>query len=69
MATLTLLAFALEGSGLINLLIGLLIFAIVVWLVYFILGYIPLPEPIKTIALVVIGIILLLVLLRMLGVF
>lgn len=58
---------AMEGAGLISLLIWLVVLAIVIWLVFLIIGMLPLPEPIKTIVTVVIALILLLVVINRLG--
>lgn len=58
---------AIAAGGLINLLVWLLILAIVVYVVYLILGLLPIPQPVKTIACLVIGLIFLLVLLSHLG--
>ena len=62
----TILAVA-EGAGLINLLIWLIVLAVVVWLLFLIIGMLPLPEPIRTIITVVIALILLLVIVQRLG--
>lgn len=67
MNTLLLLLAALETGGLISLLIWLVVVAVVVYIVYLIFTYIPLPEPIKTIILCVLGLILFLVVIRSLG--
>lgn len=51
-----------------NLIIGLLVFALVVWLVYYILGMLPIPSPAKEIVLIIFAVIFLLKLLTMIGV-
>ena len=63
----TVLLAAAEGAGLISLLIWLIVLAVVVWLLFLIVGMLPLPEPIKTIITVVIALILLLVIVQRLG--
>lgn len=67
MITLLALIAAVEGSGLISLLIWLIVLAVVVWLLFLIIGMLPLPEPIRTIITVVIALILLLVIVQRLG--
>jgi hypothetical protein len=57
------------GYSLISVLIWLLIFAVVVYLVFLILGMLPLPEPIRTVITIVVALILLLVLLQRIGFF
>ena len=69
----TLLLLAIEtlvaGPSLITILIWLLVFALVVYLVFLIVNYMPIPEPFKTVIVCVVGIILLLVLLQKFGLF
>ena len=55
------------GPSLITVLIWLLVFALVVYLVFLIVSYMPLPEPFKAVFVCVVGIILLLVLLAKFG--
>lgn len=43
-----------------SLLISLIVLAVVIWLVWFILSRIPIPEPIRTVVYVVVGLICLL---------
>ena len=57
LATLVLLA---QTGGLISLLIWLLVLAVVVYLIFLVIGMLPIPEPIKTVITVVIALILLL---------
>lgn len=65
----TLILAAIGSSSLINLLIWLLVLAIVIYVVYLILGMLPLPGNVKTIATLVLGLIFLLILLNHLGLF
>ena len=65
--TAALLLAAAEAVPLLGILIWLLIFAVIVWVVFLILGMLPLPEPVKTIITVVVGLILLIVLVSRLG--
>lgn len=67
MNTLLILAETVTAAPLMSVLIWLLIFAVVIWLVYFILSHTPIPEPVRTVVLVIVGIILLLVLFNRLG--
>ena len=67
MITLLAAAEVIGGTSLISLLIWLIILAVVVWLLFLIIGMLPLPEPIKTIITVVIALILLLVIVQRLG--
>jgi hypothetical protein len=70
MNTLLLLAAELIGGpSLIAVLIWLLVFLVVVYIVYLILGHMPIPEPWKTVILLIVGLILLLVLLSHFGFF
>lgn len=46
-------------------LIQLLILALVIWMVFWILGQLPIPEPAMTIAKVILGVLFLIVLLNM----
>ena len=55
------------APSLISLLIWLLVLAIVIYVVFLILNMIPMPEPIRTIVLCVLGLILLLVVIQRLG--
>lgn len=59
---------ALGGGGLVSLLVWLLILGLVVYCVFLILGMLPLPAPIKTIATIIIAVIFLIVLLGHIGV-
>jgi hypothetical protein len=52
----------------ISLLIWLLVFCVVLYLVYWILGQTPLPQPIRNIVLIIIAIIAILVLLGHVGI-
>lgn len=52
----------------INLLVGLLILALVIYCVFLVVGMLPLPEPAKQIVVIILAIIFLLVLLRQLGI-
>jgi hypothetical protein len=56
-----------EGAGLISLLIWLLVLCVVIYLLFFILGHLALPEPIRTVIVVVVALILLLFLVNRLG--
>jgi hypothetical protein len=56
------------AGGLVSLLIWLLVFALCVYVVYLILGMLPIPEPAKQIVCLVLAIILLLVMLQRLGI-
>ena len=69
MTTLALILAALETGGLITLLIWFLVLAIVIYVVFLILGMLPIPEPIRTIVLCILGLILLLVVLNRVGLF
>jgi hypothetical protein len=55
-------------NGLIRLLVGLLVLALVVWVAYLVLGMLPLPYPVKEIACLVLAVVFLVVLLKQLGV-
>jgi hypothetical protein len=57
------------GAGLISVLIWLLIFLVVCYIVYLILGHMPIPDPWKTVILLIVGLILLLILLSHFGFF
>lgn len=63
---LSLLAVA-EVGGLVSLLIWLLILCVVVYLLFFILGHLALPEPVRTVIVVIVALVLLLVLVQRLG--
>jgi hypothetical protein len=52
---------------LINLLIWLIVFVVVTYLIYLLLGALPLPEPWKTVVFVLVTLILLLILVQQLG--
>jgi hypothetical protein len=67
MIPLLLAAEVVAGTSLIALLIWLIVLAVVVWLLFLIIGMLPIPEPIKTIITVVIALILLLVIVQRLG--
>jgi hypothetical protein len=56
-----------EAAGLIALLIWLLVFALIIWVVYLILGLLPLNVQIKQIICVVLGIVFLIILLQRMG--
>jgi hypothetical protein len=58
-----------EGAGLIALLVWLLVFALVIYVVYLILGLLPLNATIKQIVCVILGIVFLVVLLQRMGLF
>ena len=58
---------AAEAAGLISLLIWLLVFALIIWVVYLILGLLPLNAQIKQIICVVLGIVFLIILLERMG--
>lgn len=66
MITLALYAFA--SGGLINFLIYLLVLAVVVYCVVLVLNMFPLPAPVKTIAMIIVGLIALIVLLQAIGI-
>jgi hypothetical protein len=51
----------------IELLIWFIVFAVIVWLVFFILGQLPIPAPIKTVVTVVFALIFLLILISHFG--
>ena len=57
------------GASLISLLIWLLVLAVVIYVVFLILNMLPIPEPIRTIVLCILGLILLLVVINRLGFF
>jgi hypothetical protein len=48
----------------VGLLIWLLVFALIIWAAYYILGMLPIPEPPKAIIMIVLAIIFLLILLQ-----
>jgi hypothetical protein len=58
-----------SSMSLISVLIWLLVFAIVVYLAFFIVQRIPIPEPWKTVIVCIVAIILLVVLLQRFGIF
>lgn len=62
-----LLAVTVGTGGLIPLLIGLLVLAIIAYCIFLVVGMLPLPSPIKQLAVIIISLILLLVLLSKLG--
>ena len=64
-----LLAEAVGSLSLITVLVWLLVFLIVCYIVYLILGHMPIPEPWKTVILLIVGLILLLILLSHFGFF
>lgn len=68
MNTLLAAGLILGSGGLISLLIWLLILSLVIWVVFMVLGMIPLPAPARNIVTVILAIIFLLVLLGHLGV-
>jgi hypothetical protein len=57
------------ATSLIGVLIWLLVLAVVVYVIWLILNMLPLPEPIKTIILCILGLVLLLVIIQRLGFF
>ena len=57
------------ATSLISVLIWLLVLAVVVYVIWLILNMLPLPEPIRTIILCVLGLVLLLVIVQRLGFF
>lgn len=63
----TLAVSTLGGTSLISLLIWLLILACVIYVVFLILGMLPIPAQVKTIITVILGLIFLLVLVERLG--
>lgn len=63
-----LLAVALSASGLVPLLIWLLVLALVIYVVFLVLGMLPLPGPAKQIITIILAVIFLLVLLQHLGI-
>lgn len=63
----TLAVSTLGGTSLISLLIWLLILACVIYIVFLILGMLPIPAQVKTIITVILGLIFLLVLVERLG--
>lgn len=67
MTALALILAVAEAAGLISILIWLLILAVVVWVVYMIIGFMKIPEPIGTIICVIVGLIILLLLVQRLG--
>ncbi len=42
---------------LVGLLVAVLIFGLIFWMIWYLIGIIPLPEPFKTVAMVVLGLI------------
>jgi hypothetical protein len=67
LAALMFLLGAVETGGLISLLIWFIVAAVVIYLIFLILGMLPLPEPIRTIIVVVVALIILLLLVNRLG--
>ena len=63
------LLLALAAGGLVGLLIWLLVFALVIYVVYLVLGLLPIPPTIKQIVCLILGVIFLIVLLQQLGLF
>ncbi len=63
---LTILAF-LSTPALIHFAIWLLVLAIVIYIVYLVLGMLPIPQPIKHIVCLIVGLVFLLVILSNLG--
>jgi hypothetical protein len=57
------------ATSLISVLIWLLVLAVVVYVIWLILNMLPIPEPIKTIILCILGLVLLLVIVQRLGFF
>jgi hypothetical protein len=57
------------ATSLISVLIWLLVLAVVVYVIWLILNMLPLPEPIRTIILCILGLVLLLVIVQRLGFF
>ena len=64
---LAILAVTLGSSGLVSLLIWLLVLCLVIYVVFLILGMLPIPEPAKKIVTIILAVIFLLVLLQHLG--
>lgn len=58
----------LSTAALIHFAIWLLVLAIVIYIVYLVLGMLPIPAPIKSIVCLVVGLIFLLVILSQLGI-
>jgi uncharacterized membrane-anchored protein len=54
----------MDVSGLIGILIYLIVIGLVFYLLYWLLGQIPLPEPVKTVALVILALVLVILLLN-----
>ena len=63
----TTLLLAATTVPLINLVVWLLIFVIVVYLIFLIIGMLPIPQPFKNIIVILVALILLLVLVQQLG--
>lgn len=61
-------AVVLGGGGLIQLLIWLLVLSLIIYVVFLVLGMIPLPEPARRIVTIILAVIFLLVLLSHLGI-
>ena len=57
------------ATSLISVLIWLLVLAVVCYIIWLILNMLPLPEPIRTIILCILGLVLLLVIVQRLGFF
>jgi hypothetical protein len=53
-------------ESLISLLVTVIVLGLVFWLVWWVLGQIPLPEPFRTVAIVLLGLIAVLILLSLL---
>ena len=68
MTTLTLLASTLSVAGIVPLLVWLLILAIVIYVFFLVLGMLPIPAPIKTIATLIIALVFLVILFGHLGI-
>ena len=66
MIALALLA-ALETTGLVSIIVWLVVLAVVVYVIFLILGMLPIPEPIRTILCLGVGLIILLLLVQRLG--
>jgi uncharacterized membrane protein (DUF373 family) len=52
---------------LVSLLVWLLVFALIIWLVYYVLGMLPLPPQVKNVVCVILAVLFLIILLERLG--
>lgn len=62
----TTLAAVIAGSGLINVLVWLIVMGLVVWLLWWLIGFIALPEPFNKVARVIIAVVAVLFLINIL---